>query len=130
MLTAFAVLLGLLGGIFGGIFSRLLAAPSPIFLPKSWWMRTMACGALCSLIAFLSRGSTSGSGYTVTKNFMENPQATLPALFFPEKFLTTIVSYLSGIAGGIFSPCLSIGAGLGAGAGQLLQFNDLRACAL
>jgi H+/Cl- antiporter ClcA len=58
------------------------------------------------------------------------PTGTLPWLFFPKKFLTTVFSYLSGVAGGIFSPCLSIDAGLGAGAGEIFHMVDLKACTL
>jgi H+/Cl- antiporter ClcA len=78
----------------------------------------------------MSHGSTAGSGYEVTHKFLEDPSADLPQFFFPGKFVSTVFSYYSGIAGGIFSPCLSIGAGLGVSAGQWLQMPDLRACAL
>jgi H+/Cl- antiporter ClcA len=61
---------------------------------------------------------------------MDNPSGTLPGIFFPEKFLTTIFSYLSGMGGGIFSPSLSIGAGMGLDMAQLFHVLDLKACAL
>ncbi len=37
------------------------------------------------------------------------------------KMLATVVSYLSGIPGGIFAPSLSVGAGLGADIAMLFQ---------
>jgi len=61
---------------------------------------------------------------------MDAPAASLPGYFFPAKFMATIISYLSGISGGIFSPCLSIGAGLGAALSPLFAGLDARACAL
>lgn len=126
----FAVIAGILGGLFGGLFSKALTLSAPSFLPSSWWGRAFVCGAVCAVIGYLSGGSTSGSSYEVTRGFMDDPHGTLPVLFFPEKFITTIFSYLSGIAGGIFSPCLSIGAGLGVALGQLGQMMDLKVCAL
>lgn len=129
-LALFAIFTGVLGGLFGGLFSRVLTQNRLRILPRSWWMRALACGAFCSCLAYLNRGATAGSGYESTRAFMDDPAGSLSQLFFPEKFLTTIFSYLSGIAGGIFSPCLSIGAGLGVNAGQWLHMTDLKACAL
>jgi len=125
-----AILLGLSGGLAGGFFARVLSKPRLSFLPSSWWAKALACGAACSFFGFLSSGDTAGSGYEVTRRFMDDPQGTLPVLLFPEKFLTTVFSYLSGMAGGIFSPCLSIGAGMGSLEGQLLHLSALKACAL
>jgi H+/Cl- antiporter ClcA len=130
MMLLFAILVGALGGLFGGLFSRTLTQSRLRVLPASWWMRALVCGAICALIAYSNGGLTSGSGYEVTKDFVDKPQGSLPFLLLPEKFFTTIVSYLSGMAGGIFSPCLSIGTSLGVNAGQLLQMSDLKACAL
>jgi H+/Cl- antiporter ClcA len=126
----FSLLAGLLGGLFGGLFSRLLAQKRPRLLPGPWWSKALACGALCAALAYATRGLTAGSGYEAARGFMDDPQAGLPLYFFPAKFMATVLSYLSGVAGGIFSPCLSIGAGMGASAGQLMQMPDLRACAL
>ena len=124
------ILLGLSGGLAGGFFAKILARPHLSFLPASWWGRALVCGVVCSLFGLFSDGDTAGSGYEVTRRFMDDPQGALPGLLFPEKFLTTVFSYLSGMAGGIFSPCLSIGAGMGSLEGQLLHLSALKACAL
>jgi H+/Cl- antiporter ClcA len=34
-------------------------------------------------------------------------------LFAPSKYFATLLSYFSGVPGGIFAPCLAIGAGIG-----------------
>lgn len=125
-----APLLGLLGGLFGGMFAKLLTKRLPSLLPSSWWGKALLCGVVCSVFGYLSGGDTAGSGYEVTRRFMDNEPGALPALLFPEKFLCTIFSYLSGMAGGIFSPCLSIGAGMGYSTALLFHFQGLKACAL
>jgi H+/Cl- antiporter ClcA len=124
-----AVILGVAGGVFGGFFAKAISSPLKM-LPRSWWLRALVCGLICSGFGLLSNGDTAGSGYETTRKFMDDPQGTLPLLFFPEKFLTTVFSYLSGMAGGIFSPCLSIGAGMGFTLGKLSLAVDLKACAL
>ena len=43
--------------------------------------------------------------------------------------LATLLTYWSGIAGGIFAPCLSIGAALGADIGHLTN-NPIAGCAM
>ncbi len=125
-----AILIGIAGGLFGGGFARVLTHPRLRILPGSWWLRALVCGSICTLFTVLSSGDTAGSGYEVTRKFMDNPEGDLPMLFFPEKFLTTVFSYLSGMAGGIFSPSLSIGAGMGFSLAQLFHVPDLKACAL
>lgn len=125
-----ALLLGLLGGLFGCLFAHILAHAKIGFLPSSWYKRALVCGILCAGFMILSEGDTAGSGYQVTKEFMESSDAALPLLHFPMKFLSTVFSYLSGMAGGVFSPCLSIGAGMGSTAAALFDFSDPKACAL
>jgi H+/Cl- antiporter ClcA len=130
IIIPFAVLIGFAGGGLGGFFSRILTHPRLKFLPQRWWLRALLCGLVCALFSFLSGGDTAGSGYEVTKKFMDNPGGSLPQLFFGEKFLTTVFSYLSGMAGGIFSPSLSIGAGMGFTLAKIFHLVNLRACSL
>jgi len=125
------LLLGVLGGLFGGLFALILTRQHLSILPsKNWWTKALACGAVVALLNLATHADTSGSGYEVTKQFMDSPGSLLSPLLFPAKFLTTVFSYLSGMAGGIFSPCLSIGSGMGFTAAQLLHIPGLRACAL
>ncbi len=126
----FAIAAGALGGAFGGHFSKALTRSHLRILPSSWCLRALCCGLLCSAMAMLSRGATAGSGHAIVNSFVDDPQGKLPALLFPEKFLTTVFSYLSGMAGGIFSPCLTIGAGMGVVLGRLLHSTDPKVCAL
>ena len=126
-----AVLIGLIGGVLGGGFAKLLAFPSLTRLPKKWWLRSLACGTLCTVIGLATKGATAGSGYEVTREALSAQSIDHINPYFPIwKFITTILSYLSGMAGGIFSPSLSIGAGLGLSAARLFHFQNFGACAL
>ena len=64
--------------------------------------------ALCGL---LSHGATYGTGYEAAA--APSKAMTWLSSFAPLKFLATTASSLSGIPGGLFSPSLSVGAGLG-----------------
>jgi len=125
-----ALSIGVLGGLAGGFFAWILSRPSLAILPKHWVKRAVFCGVVCAGINLLTSSDTAGSGYEVTRRMMDSTNGTLPSFFFAEKFVTTVLSYLSGMAGGIFSPCLSIGAGLGIAVSQIAHIGSLKICAL
>lgn len=126
-----ALLLGGLGGLGGGLFAKLLSSPQFIRLPKHWFRRTLFCGATCAIIGYFTHGATAGSGYEITRTaLMNNSTDGVDTLFPVWKLVTTTLSYLSGMAGGIFSPCLSIGAGLGMSVAKICHFANFKACAL
>ena len=70
------------------------------------------CGLLLAIIGTLSGGQTYGTGYAQARGMVEG-HSTLPATYVVLKLAATVVSYVSGIPGGIFAPSLSIGAGMG-----------------
>ncbi len=75
---------------------------------------------LClALIGWGAGGATYGTGYAQASG-MVSGQHTLPLSFTVLKFLATVVSYVSGIPGGIFAPSLAVGAGLGDAISQVL----------
>ena len=125
------LLLGLIGGVSGGIFARLLSTPEWLKLPSQPWRKALYCGILCAAVGLFSGGTTAGSGYEITRKFLESSSVEQwPLVFGLEKFLTTVLSYLSGMAGGIFSPCLSIGAALGFSAAKIFHFANFKVCGL
>jgi len=109
----------IISGIAGGMFSRIL------LLSASGWKGRLAdlrrrhpyrfalfCGLLIAALGWSSGGLTWCSGYVETRILLWSDTA-LPWYFAPAKFIATIVSYLSGLPGGIFAPSLAIGAGIG-----------------
>ncbi len=126
-----ALLLGAIAGIAGGLFAKALAFPALSRLPVHWVKRTLVCGAICSALALVTQGDSAGSGYEATRKALENSNIEgMPLLFPVTKLITTVLSYLSGMAGGIFSPSLSIGAGIGLTAAKIFHFHNFKACAL
>ncbi|WP_025814308.1 chloride channel protein, partial [Komagataeibacter kakiaceti] len=78
-----------------------------------------ACGLALAVIGIASDGITYGTGYIQAHEIIEG-RTHYPASFFILKFIATIISYCSGIPGGLFAPSLAIGAGFGGWVAQFL----------
>jgi H+/Cl- antiporter ClcA len=116
-------LCGILGGALGAAFSG--GALHYGHRIRHWihfepMKRTLILAGLCGLgvaaLGFISGGLTFGTSYEQARIAVEG--ASLPPLFFAEKFGAGFLSMLSGIPGGIFAPSLSVGAGLGSTIGH------------
>ncbi|HEX4370598.1 MAG TPA: chloride channel protein [Rhizomicrobium sp.] len=111
-------LCGVAGGVLGAAFSALVVNVSrwlKVFVAHQPMRRSLAwafaCGMVVALCGLLSHGMTYGTGYDAAKSAIEGH--TMAASFTPLKFIANTASTLSGIPGGLFSPSLSVGAGLG-----------------
>ena len=110
---------GVLGGILAGIFSRILVEmakglPGAIgpLLKRHPILFAGACGLLVAICGIVSGDTIFGTGYSHVKTVLDQHQS-LPWLFCPLKFIATTLSSIAGIPGGLFSPSLAVGAGLG-----------------
>jgi H+/Cl- antiporter ClcA len=113
------VLCSLAGGLAGGLFSSALvrfASGLPGALGRALVRYPVVFAAVCglaiALFGVLSGGQTYGTGYAQARSMVEG-YTTLPASYAVLKFAATVVSYVSGIPGGIFAPSLSVGAAIG-----------------
>lgn len=116
------------GGLLGGLFSRILIAMSrglPGRLGETMRARPVAFAAACGLvlaaIGLFSGSTTYGTGYEEARLIIEGREE-LPAAYGALKMLATVVSYASGIPGGVFAPSLAVGAGFGLNAAQLMPY--------
>lgn len=111
---------GVVCGILGGIFGRLLAKGLAGLSPEKWrgWVRqhpiyiALLLGLVLAALGSYTHGQTYGTGYKVVARALEG-QAIDPEIGIL-KLLATVTTYWNGIAGGIFTPSLTTGAGIGA----------------
>ena len=120
------VLCSIAGGLAGGVFSAALVRfasglPGRLgrLLVRYPVVFAAACGLAIALCGVLSDGQTYGTGYEQARGMVEG-HTSLPAAYSVLKFVATVVSYVSGIPGGIFAPSLSVGAGLGQALSHLM----------
>lgn len=113
-------LCGIVGGVAGAVFSRILVAvPDALparaahFINGHSVMFAVLCGFGVALCGLLSGGAVYGTGYEIARDVLHNG-GFVPLDYAPLKLLATAFSSVSGIPGGIFSPSLSVGAGIGA----------------
>lgn len=119
------VVCGIAGGLLGGAFSRTLVEVNKgITGQLGTWMKAKpiafaaACGLILALVGLASGSTTYGSGYGEAKSLLDG-NAMLPESYGLLKMTATVVSYISGIPGGIMAPTLSAGAGFGANIAHL-----------
>lgn len=127
---------GTVCGLAGGLFARLI-------IPSGSGLRGLvgrlrgrqpvlfaaACGLALVIMSQFTNEGLYGTGYDQAKAILEGHTGTVEA-FGVLKFCANIASYWAGIPGGIFSPALAVGAGLGANLGTLLPDAGLSAVVL
>jgi H+/Cl- antiporter ClcA len=113
-------LCGVVGGLAGGLFSRTLIVmarglPGRLGgLAKRYpLVFALLCGFGVGLCGLASGDTIYGTGYAQVKAALMSG-VPLPWHFGLLKFVATTFASISGIPGGIFSPSLAVGAGIGA----------------
>lgn len=108
----------LLGGLLGGLFSKMMTVimrRPPSFI-RAWrrspYLFAAGCGLLVAVLSIASSGYASGSAYSETRAGLEQG-ILLPWWYGFAKLFSTLASAVSGIPGGLFSPSLAVGAGMG-----------------
>jgi len=125
---------GVVGGATGGLFSRAVITlargftnPVGAAIKRHPLWFALVCGLAVALCGLASGDTIYGTGYTQVKTALESG-TPLPASFGGLKLLATTFAAISGIPGGIFSPSLAVGAGLGSNLAPL--FSDVPLSAL
>ncbi len=124
------LLCGTLCGLAGGAFSRILLA---VVDGKPRWLGRLrsrhpvlmaaCCGLVLALLGVYFSAGAFGTGYEQARSLVQG-HAVVGQDFGVVKLAANLVSYLAGIPGGLFSPALAVGAGLGHNIAQLLPSVD------
>jgi len=116
------VMLGLFAGGLGAGFLRLLQISRKIFQRIPLLYIRMAAGGLLVGAIALAFPEVWGNGHEVTNQIIERPMGW-EMLFgiFLAKLAATIITVGSGAVGGVITPTLFLGAGLGSLVGMALQ---------
>jgi H+/Cl- antiporter ClcA len=111
---------GIVCGLLGGLFARLilLSRSGPLaaigrLRDHSPTLFAVGCGLALAVLGVLSHNTVYGTGYAQARAFVQESSLTPGHTFGIMKLLANVVSYWAGIPGGIFSPALAVGAGLG-----------------
>jgi H+/Cl- antiporter ClcA len=127
---------GAIGGLAGGGFSRLVIVITR-HMPRAFGgaisrrpiLFAAAAGLILACIGLASGGATYGTGYDQARQALQGAER-LSWTFAPLKLLATLVSSVSGIPGGLFSPSISVGAGIGSALSALFPTTPAGAIVL
>jgi len=127
-----APIMGVVCGLAGGGFSRALASViGPDKGPVGRWRaaRPVAFAVICGLgtaaVAFASHGLSYGTGYAEASSLLEGHPVRGLTLAL-SKWASNLAAAASGAPGGIFSPSLATGAGIGAAMAKIIPFASGR----
>ena len=113
----YAIFVGGLSGIAGGSFGlflvRINQLRTRVTQPKILALTAVSCGLMITAIGFFLRPEAVGPGHDLVVGYLSGE--ILPSFQLTiARFITPIISYAAGGAGGIFAPCLTAGASIGA----------------
>ncbi len=124
------------GGLMGGTFILILAlfagalpGRAGAAIKSRPVVFAMICGLGVALCGLNGDASIFGTGYSQARTVV-HADGAIDYWFAPLKFIATTLSAISGIPGGIFSPSLSIGAGLASALSLAFPHVPLGALAL
>jgi H+/Cl- antiporter ClcA len=121
-----ALVVGALCGLGGAVFGKTLY----LLIRRRWAIHSFAKQALLTILCGLVMASliklnpnSAGTGLPLINDFLfHGSVADWSTPLY--RYLATTVSYLSGAAGGIFSPSLAIGASMGSFFGSLIHSEN------
>ncbi|WP_395946663.1 chloride channel protein [Caedibacter taeniospiralis] len=110
------IVVAIVCGFLGGVFSRLLLVISAAvarIIGKHPVLFAGGIGFVIAVIGVLTSGIIYGSGKETAVALLNRHEVQVSIFFGLWKMIATLLSFISGIPGGIFAPSLSAGAGFG-----------------
>ena len=127
------VIIGLIGGLAGAFFSTAIIRGRQVAMRQQTRLYRFGLPVLLScallLVAKFTVADVLGPGNKAAQVLVRGDFGNWAWAFPGAKILATLLTYWCGIAGGIFAPCLAIGAALGADVGHWLNF-PISSCAM
>ena len=127
-----APVVGVVCGVMGGLFSRTLASmigPRPgrlgVWKQGRPVLFALGCGVVAALAAWASHGLSFGAGYAEANSLVQGHPGRGLTLAV-SKWIASVAAAGCGAPGGIFSPSLATGAGIGAAIAHLLHIGSHR----
>lgn len=127
---------GVVGGLLGGLFSRILVefgrgipGVAGRGIKRHPIVFATLCGLGVALCGIASHDTIYGTGYAQVRPLL-NRGVPLPQSFGVLKLMATALASISGIPGGIFSPSLAVGAGIGFNLSTLFPSTPVAALVL
>jgi len=124
--------IGLGGGLLGGLFARAVASTTPRvrrLARRAPYVVAGSLGLTLAVLGLLSAGASYGSGDEQVRAILISGQ-TLPSTYPLVKAAGSFVTLISSIPAGLFTPTLSVGAGLGQLAAALVPSMNRQAIVL
>jgi CIC family chloride channel protein len=116
------VVLGIASGVLGAVFLRLLRSGGEFSKKVVRLPARMAAGGLLVGTMALAFPEVWGNGYTIASAMIQKPPEEKYLIgIFLAKLLATVITVGSGAVGGVITPTLFLGAGLGSIFGIELQ---------
>mmetsp|Transcript_19691 Transcript_19691/g.42387 ORF Transcript_19691/g.42387 Transcript_19691/m.42387 type:complete len:559 (-) Transcript_19691:525-2201(-) len=105
----------IVGVALSSLASIALQGFSPVFEDFAFgpYLAAFLCGLGCAMCGYWTNGETYGSGIPQAKAILAKEGQGPSLSFAPLKMVSLWLTYWSGIPGGIFSPTIAIGTGLG-----------------
>jgi CIC family chloride channel protein len=120
------LILGLFAGVLGALFLKLLHWSKSIFQRVPLLHARMALAGLAVGTITLAFPEVWGNGYEVTNQMIMEPMKFDKLLgIFAAKLIATVLTVGAGTVGGVITPTLFLGAGLGSLLGMALQHGGL-----
>lgn len=127
---------GVVGGLLGGLFSRVLIefgrglpGIGGRTIKRHPIIFATLCGFGVALCGLASHDTIYGTGYAQVRPLLDRG-AAFPQSFGALKLTATALASISGIPGGIFSPSLAVGAGIGFNLSALFPSTPVAALVL
>lgn len=130
--VAAILLTGVLGGLAGAFFATILTVGrgyiAQITGYRKYFYPILLALSVLAIYHLTNLQGIQGPGNIMAQHFIRGKEDAA-GMFLVSKMAATIFTYWSGIAGGIFAPCLSMGSAVGAVVGQWLH-NPISTCAM